>query len=190
MSNSKSRGAGKAMVLAEAGVAAALAWILGRLKIFQMPQGGSVSLELIPILYLAFKRGAYPGLLAGLVTGLLKLATGAEIVHPIQAILDYPLASMVLGLAPLISFGRGMKRVISGVIAGCFLQFLCFVASGIVFFGQYAPEGTPVWQYSAVYNASFLIPEMILSAVVMVILTTKGVLGDGVPKAKQRREQR
>ncbi|HAI86499.1 MAG TPA: hypothetical protein DCL63_05860, partial [Firmicutes bacterium] len=63
MSNPKSRRASQTMILAEAGVAAALAWILGRLKIFQMPQGGSVSLELIPILYLAFQRGAYPGVL-------------------------------------------------------------------------------------------------------------------------------
>lgn len=187
MSNPKSRRASQTMILAEAGVAAALAWILGRLKIFQMPQGGSVSLELIPILYLAFQRGAYPGVLAGLVTGLLKLATGAEVVHPLQAILDYPLASMVLGLAPLMSFGQGVKRVVSGAIAGSFLQFLCFFASGIVFFGQYAPEGTPVWQYSAVYNASFLIPEMILSAVVVAFLLKKGVLGDGSSKGKQRR---
>ncbi len=179
MSGSNSRRPSQAMILAEAGVAAALAWVLSRLRIFRMPQGGSVSLELVPILYLAFCRGTYPGVLAGLATGLLKLVTGAEVVHPLQAILDYPLASMVLGLAPLISFGRGIRRVVSGTIASSFLQFLCFFISGIVFFGQYAPEGTPVWQYSAVYNASYLVPEMIISAVVVAYLMRKGPFGDG-----------
>jgi thiamine transporter len=187
MSDSKSRRPSQAMILAEAGVAAALSWVLSRLKIFRMPQGGSVSLELVPILYLAFQRGAYPGVLAGLAAGLLKLVTGAYVVHPAQAILDYLLAYMVLGFAPLISFGRGVKRVVSGTIASSFLQFLCFFASGIVFFGEYAPEGTPVWRYSAVYNASFLIPEMVISAVVVAYLMKKGALGDGSPKGKQER---
>ncbi len=185
MSRSKSRRSSQAMILAEAGVAAALAWILSRLRIFRMPQGGSVSLELVPILYLAFYRGTYPGVLAGLAAGLLKLATGADVVHPLQAILDYPLASMVLGLAPLISFGRGITRVVSGTIASSFLQFLCFFASGIIFFGQYAPEGTPVWQYSAVYNAGYLVPEMIISAVVVAYLMRKGAFGDGSPKGRR-----
>ena len=74
MSRSKSRRSSQAMILAEAGVAAALAWILSRLRIFRMPQGGSVSLELVPILYLAFYRGTYPGVLAGLAAGLMFLA--------------------------------------------------------------------------------------------------------------------
>ncbi len=187
MSSSKSRRVSRAMILAEAGVAAALAWVLGRLKIFRMPQGGSVSLELIPILYLAFERGAYPGVLAGLTAGLIKLVTGAEVVHPLQAILDYPVASMVLGFAPLISFGRGLERVVSGVFASSFLQFLCFFVSGIVFFGQYAPEGTPAWKYSAVYNASYLIPEMILSAVVVAYLVKKSASGDGSSRARKGR---
>ena len=185
MSGSKSRRPSQAMILAEAGVAAALAWVLSRLRIFRMPQGGSVSLELVPILYLAFCRGTYPGVLAGLATGLLKLVTGAEVVHPLQAILDYPLASMVLGLAPLVSFGRGITRIVSGAIASSFLQFLCFFTSGIVFFGQYAPEGTPVWQYSAVYNASYLIPEMIISAVVVAYLMRKGAFGDGSSQGRR-----
>jgi len=84
-------------------------------------------------------------------------------------------------LAPLISFGRGIKRVVSGTVASAFLQFLCFFASGIVFFGQYAPEGTPAWQYSAVYNASYLVPEAIISAVVVAYLMKKGAFGDGSP---------
>jgi len=185
MSDTKSRRPSQAMILAEAGVAAALAWVLSRLRIFRMPQGGSVSLELVPILYLAFYRGAYPGVLAGLASGLLKLVTGAEVVHPLQAILDYPLASMVLGLAPLISFGRGLKRVVSGTVASSFLQFLCFFASGIVFFGQYAPEGTPAWRYSAVYNASYLVPEMIISAAIVAYLMRKGALDDGSTKRRR-----
>ena len=42
--------------------------------------------------------------------------------------------------------------------------------SGVVFFATYAPEGTPVWIYSALYNAFYLIPEIILSALILPIL--------------------
>jgi len=101
MSTTGSRKPIPTKVIAEIGVAAALSWVLGMVKFFKMPQGGSVSLEMVPILYMAFTRGVYPGLLSGLIAGVLDLVTAtSEIVHPMQAILDYVLASSALGLAP------------------------------------------------------------------------------------------
>ena len=46
--------------LAEIGVAIALAAVLGQVRIFVMPQGGSVSLELLPIIFVAVRRGVVP----------------------------------------------------------------------------------------------------------------------------------
>lgn len=57
MSTTGSRKPIPTKVIAEIGVAAALSWVLGMVKFFKMPQGGSVSLEMVPILYMAFTRG-------------------------------------------------------------------------------------------------------------------------------------
>jgi hypothetical protein len=51
--------------VAEIGVALALAAILGQVRLFVMPQGGSVSLELLPVIFIAVRRGVVPGLVTG-----------------------------------------------------------------------------------------------------------------------------
>ncbi|HPQ02129.1 MAG TPA: energy-coupled thiamine transporter ThiT, partial [Bacillota bacterium] len=163
--------------LTEVGMAAALSWVLGMIRLFKMPQGGSISLEMVPILYMAFSRGVYPGLLSGLIAGVLDLVTAtSEIIHPMQAILDYILASTALGLAPWFSFGRGWWRNLTGAIGGTLVGLMCHVLSGHIFFGQYAPAGTPAWLYSLTYNATYYLPKMIITIVVVVILMQKGVL--------------
>ncbi|MDA0746610.1 MAG: energy-coupled thiamine transporter ThiT, partial [bacterium] len=78
--------------------AAALAIFLGYLKLYRMPQGGSITLEAVPILFVALWRGPRTGILAGLFTGVLKLMLDPFIVHPVQVLLDYPLPFFCLGL--------------------------------------------------------------------------------------------
>jgi thiamine transporter len=180
MSTTGSRKPIPTKVIAEIGVAAALSWVLGMVKFFKMLQGGSVSLEMVPILYMAFTRGVYPGLLSGLIAGVLDLVTAtSEIVHPMQAILDYVLASSALGLAPWLSFGRGWWRNLTGAIGGTLAGFIFHFLSGYIFFGQYAPEGTPAWLYSLTYNATYYLPKIIVTVIVVVILMQKGVLRPG-----------
>ncbi len=101
-------------VLAEIGVAVALAAVLGQLRLFQMPQGGSVSLEMLPIIFIAIRGGVMPALVTGLLYGLLQLILpGAFIYHPAQAALDYPLAFSALavaGFVPVRALGGGAGR--------------------------------------------------------------------------------
>ena len=85
--------------MAEAGVAAALAAVLSLIRLYRLPQGGSITLETIPVLYIALHRGMRMGMLTGLILGFVKLLFGVTIVHPIQLILDYPLAFSLLGCA-------------------------------------------------------------------------------------------
>lgn len=59
---------------------------------------------------------------------------------------------------------------ISGAIVGVGLRALCHILSGVWFFGQYAPEGTSVWMYSLVYNAQYIVPEIIISGFILVYL--------------------
>lgn len=170
---------GMATFLAEVGVAAALSFILSRLKVYQMPQGGSVSLEALPVLYVAFMRGAKQGVAAGFVTGILQMLLGGDVRHPIQAMLDYPIASLVVGLAPIFAVSRGTLGVIIGTIGAFALQLISFTLSGAVFFAEYAPEGVSPWAYSVGYNASYLVPELIISAIVIAYLVSRSSVARG-----------
>ena len=65
-----------------------------------------------------------------------------------------------------------VAAIVIGTIIGGLLRYLIHFIGGIVFFASYAPEGEPVWLYSLVYNASYMIPAIILTAVVASILFT------------------
>ena len=150
------------------GTGAALAIVLGlickALPLPRLPYGGSITLESIPILYVALWRGWRPGVQTGILCGLLQLLLDAHIYHPIQILLDYPIAFGLLGFSG-IAIGT-----VPGILLGCFFRFIAHVTSGIVFFAAYAPEGTSVWAYSVAYNASYLIPDAILASLLVPLL--------------------
>ncbi|MEG1602100.1 MAG: energy-coupled thiamine transporter ThiT [Cloacibacillus sp.] len=155
-------------VLVEGALSIAFSIVLSYFKLFTMPQGGSVSLGLLPLLIFAFRNGGRYGMLAGAVTGLLRLMLGGYVVHPAQALLDYPVAYALVGVA-----GFFPHRKWLGVITACFANFAAAVLSGVVFFAAYAPAGTNVWLYSAVYNASSCIPETAILLALVYLITPK-----------------
>jgi thiamine transporter len=154
-------------IMVEVSLLVAAAVLLSFLKLFQMPQGGSVSLEMLPIFILAFRHGGKIGILGGALLGVVKLLISPYIIHPIQLLLDYPVPFMMLGVA---GFGILRKHRELGVAVGSLLRCITHVVAGVVFFAEYAPEGTPALVYSLGYNASYLIPEAILVAVVILLL--------------------
>lgn len=165
-------------VIAQIGVALALAAVLSMVKLFQMPQGGSVSLETLPIIIMALLYGPRIGILTGFMYGLFQLLLGPFIVHPIQLLLDYPLPFAALGLA-----GIWKKRQPLGIAVGFAFRLSFHVISGAVFFAEYAPEGVPVWQYSLGYNSSYIVPEAILIGLLGIWLSRsierRGILSSG-----------
>ena len=90
-----------ASVIAEVGIAAALSMILSLFPVWRMPQGGSITLSMLPVLVIAFRRGFAPGLIAGLIAGMLQSVVDPFIVSVPQFLLDYGLSYTVLGLAGL-----------------------------------------------------------------------------------------
>jgi thiamine transporter len=174
------------LFLVEVAIFSALAMLLdifsSMLSLKIWPQGGSISIAMVPVFLLAFRWGIKGGLLSGLLLGALQIITGqAYIFTPVQAFLDYIAAFTVLGLAGLTasqvvnsvktrSKGKLITFVVIGTLIGSLLRFLAHFVGGIVFFGQYAPEGTPVWLYSLLYNGSYMVPGFIVSAIIIVIL--------------------
>ena len=158
---------GGVQALAEIGVAVALAAVLGQLRLFVMPQGGSVSLEMLPIIFIAVRRGVVPGATAGLLYGLLQLGLpGAFVYQPVQAALDYPLAFMALGVAGFITV-RGWRTLALAVILALAARFCFHFLSGLIFFASYAPKWENAWLYSATYNLLYLVPEGIITTLLL-----------------------
>ena len=158
-------------IIAMVALAGVLEYVSGFLPL-QMPEGGRVTLAaMVPIFFVAARRGPRIGILAGIAFGLVVLVEEPFIYHPVQVLLDYPLAFGALGLA-----GFFRDSPVLGVAVGIAGRFLCHFTSGLVFFATYAPEGMNPALYSAIYNAWYLIPELIVSSVFMLILQKRHVL--------------
>jgi thiamine transporter len=164
--------------IAEIGVAvalaAALSWLAQAFPL-RMPQGGSFGLEMLPVLFIALRRGVLPGVVAGGLFGLLQLTGVAGtpyIFHPLQAALDYPLAFAGLGLAGLVPVGellgrRAVVRLTAAVAVGTGARFVCHFLSGLLFFAEYAPAWEAPWLYSITYNLLYLLPSAVVTALVL-----------------------
>ena len=111
------------------------------------------------------------GCATGAIYGVLSLLIAGVIYHPMSILLDYVLAFGLLGLAGF------FKKNVWGVVSGCFVgvlgRFLSSLVSGAVLFAEYAPSGQNPWIYSLIYQATYLVPEFIISAVIIVLLFTK-----------------
>ena len=155
-------------VLTEAAIAVALSYVLALFPLFKMPFGGSVSLEMIPLILLSLRQGWKAGVVAGTAYGLLNLTIDFFVVHPLQLLLDYPLAFGVLGLAGL--FKPTVRGAILGATVAVLARFFCHFLSGVIFFASYGPEGWNPFLYSAAYQAAYLAPSLGIVLVVVVVL--------------------
>lgn len=163
--NQVSRATWTTKELTTAALCIGLAFLLSFIKLLDLPQGGSVTpASMLPILAFAYIYGWKKGIIVGLVYSLLQFIQEPVVLTPMQVILDYPLAFGALGLA-----GFARRSIIPGVIYGCAGRFVCSFLSGWIFFGSYAPEGTPAWLYSLGYNGTILGVECAVCIVVALI---------------------
>lgn len=172
----------KTRILVECALMIALSTILSYIPFIEMPQGGSITLcSMVPLVYLSHRRGLAWGAFAGFANGLIQMIIGFKNVLYCTTflsmvgciLLDYIIAYTVIGCEALIEkpfknklVGIGIGTVVVGLV-----RYFCSFLSGILIWGGYAPEGTPVWVYSLGYNGSYMIPEIIMTAVVAVLLS-------------------
>lgn len=183
----KSRKAVRAMV--EGAIFVALAEILGYIKLWHMPEGGSISLMMLPIIIYALRWGLGQGLLAGLALGILDFMLSGGIAIGWQSILgDYVIALTLLGLA-----GVGRKKGLPGILLGSILaslgRFVSIWITGATLWGEYMYDiyGLPMdneFIYSFLYNLPVLISGA-LAVLICVVLyniksTRKYMLGEDI----------
>lgn len=138
-------------------------------------QGGSVSISLAPLAILSYKQGVKIGIFGGMLMGILQLLTGAYIFHPVQLLLDYPLAFGALGLTGIWTKAVKNKEnvtlviIISTLLAST-MRFLSHTVSGYVFFRQWFPDDINPWLHSAIYNVGYVFMSWLASAVILILI--------------------
>ncbi len=252
--------------LTEGALSIALSLLLWYLKIGEMPQGGSISLQMLPLFIFAIRWGILPGILVGITYGFLHSLQDMYVVHWLQYLLDYPIAFGLIGLAGLVK-NLKISRIVTFIIAVLFLigtiffvvnissevpeaqktledlkiklqtttedekskieeeikdlefkikwypisrivliiagilgsilliygglirkvseplelgvllgglgRLIAHFLSGIVFFSQYAPPGTPAWIYSLSYNLFVVVPSTFICLPLVLIITQR-----------------
>ena len=154
-------------MLCEGALMVAFALTLGLLKPFELPQGGSISLEMLPLFLFCVRWGACPGLIACTAFGVLQVfVQGAVSYGWASILLDYVVAFLPLALAGL---GKGRPGGIYwGSAVGALGRFVVHFISGITIYRILAPTavlGTVFddpYLYSAVYNGSYIAVDLIL----------------------------
>ena len=147
-------------------VAMALALVTSFIKFASLPMGGSITLfSMFFICFIGYLYGPKIGIMTGVAYGILQLILGPYIYAPLQVLLDYPLAFGALGLAGF--FSNKKFGLTTGVIVGILGRYICHVISGYVFFASYAPEGMNPMIYTLGYNATYIVPELIATVIVV-----------------------
>lgn len=173
----------RAMV--ECAMMIAVGTVLAQIKIYTMPYGGSVTLvSMLPFILVSFRHGVKWGLFTGFINGMLQLITGFYMPPTgtftalvAMILLDYLLAFMALGLAQ--GFAKPFRNRIAGVAVGsaavCFLRFICSFLSGALLWGSYQSYyewavGLSVWEYSFIYNGTYMLPELVITTICACLL--------------------
>ena len=165
--------------LCEGAILLAMALVLNYLSkvIFaNMPNGGSVSLAMFPILFYAHRWGVGRGLLIGFAYGTLDMLLDGGYAWGWQSILlDYLVAYTALGLGGL--FKGKAWGIFPGIAAGCLGRFAVHYISGVTIYRILVPtevEGFGVFAdphlYSLVYNGVYMLPNMIIAMVIAGLL--------------------
>lgn len=162
-------------MLCEGAIMVALALVLNQLKIFRLPNGGSITLEMLPIFFYAVRWGVGPGLLAGFAFGLLQMFIDGAVAWGWQSLLlDYLVAFTPLGLAGL--FKGKDWGIFAGTVLGSVVRFIVHFISGITIYAIVAPTQlfnmtfTSPWMCSLAYNGSYMAIDMALCLVVFGLL--------------------
>ena len=172
----------KTKIMIEAALMVALSVVLNYIKFAPWPNGGSITLAaMTPIVVLSLRRGWKWGLLGGFAFSLLQMLLDGVSAPPVTTfnwyfavfMLDYVLAYSVLGAADI--FAKMIKNKTAGYAFGAFavttVRYICHIISGVIIWGVYAPEGVSPMVYSLLYNGSYMIPEIIITAVVACFVT-------------------
>ena len=177
-------------VVAEISIFAAIGFILDLIgEMIPSPAfsaGGSISIAMVAIFVIGYRRGVAPAVLVGLLIGLLDMSAKLYVISStwynmfLQISLDYVICYAIVGVGVIFfSFAKKSTTkskyawITLGVFTGSLLKYASHWFSGVLFFGTFAPDGVSKYLYTTYYNAGYMIPCFILTLAVMVIIAAK-----------------
>ncbi|MBO5654848.1 MAG: energy-coupled thiamine transporter ThiT [Clostridia bacterium] len=167
-------------------VAIALSFALSYARLFRMPQGGSITFaSVLPLIIYSMMFGTRRGVLVSLIYGTLQALQDPYILHPMQFLLDYPLAYGLVGVSGFFADKKFFKNkhiinfLLGGVVAVC-LRYACHVCSGVFAFADYffwdeelMSTYSTAAAYSLAYNSSVFVDMAIALACGAIMLSSK-----------------
>ncbi len=167
--------------LTETALMLALAAVLSLVPLMELPYGGSITVaSAVPILIIAYRYGAKWGLFAAFAFSLLQLLFGLK---NLSYATSFVAAMAILFLDYLLAFsaffaGGWFRNKIKsqsaalglGALCACVLRFLCHVISGCTVWARISIPTTAALLYSLSYNATYMIPETLITVLAAVYL--------------------
>ena len=170
--------------LCECAMLVSLATVLSFVKLYEAPLGGAVTLfSMVPILLCGFVYGVRAGFASAFVYSLMQLILGIGTVAYVPdalgivgcILLDYVVAFTVLGTAGLFHKWKVnlYVKVTLGSLFALVLRFLSHFIGGAWIWYQITKDGAwneyvfryGKWTYSLIYNAWYMVPEIVLCLV-------------------------
>ena len=165
--------------IAFAGITVAMSFGLSYVKLWEMPQGGSVTLmSLLPVMIFSYFYGTKKGVFVCFIYGVLQAVQDPWIIHPAQFLLDYPLAFAAIGLTGAFSKIKAFEKMpqisflLGGILAGL-TRFVSHVLSGVFAFPS--PDMSP-WIFSLGYNSFVFVDLAIVLVAGVIVFSSKAFL--------------
>ncbi len=158
-------------------IAIAMSFALSYARFIHLPQGGSVTFaSLLPLMIYCCMFGTRRGIVVCLIYGCLQALQDTYIIHPVQFLLDYPLAFGMIGVSGFFCERTPLKKnkliaFIVGAIIAVVLRYACHICSGVFAFADYADLETydTAIAYSFAYN-SFTIVDLAIDLAAGILL--------------------
>ncbi len=150
---------------------AGLSIVFSTFKIFQMPNGGSISLYLVPIMFVALKLDFKSSLLCCFIVSIMQIILSGYIIGFFQIFLDY---IFPVCLVSLFNFAKNKSTLI---------LLLHSTYIGSLMLASYVVSGVVYWKVNFIgaltYNATFFIPTFVISLVLIIIVKNVVKVNDG-----------
>ena len=166
--------------LVESALMIAVGTVLSVLKVDSLwAFGGGLTIgSMVPLVLISHRWGIKWGTFTAFVYSLLQLILGMDNIQYATSVgmaiaiilLDYVIAYTVIGLAAM--FGSSRPGIIGGVVVTLGIRFLCHFLSGWMIWDALFPNelGMTSAVYSLWYNGSYMLPEILITAVLACIL--------------------
>ena len=154
----------------------AIGTVLSLIKLIDMPYGGSVTIAcMLPVVIIAYRYGVSWGLFTGFVFGLLQQLLGLDNLSYVTTwqsivaviLIDYIIAYMAVGSAGAYrNMSSQPVALVLGSVFACFLRYICHVIAGATVWAGLPIPTKAALVYSISYNATYMLPEMLVTAIV------------------------